>query len=370
MAYNWQYQHWPHFHYDLREAEEALYRFSEKLGHVSAALQSLPKEVQVETLVNTLVTEALKTSEIEGEYLSRQDVKSSVRNNLGLNAVAEAVRDQRAAGIGALITEVRRTYAEPLSGETLFHWHRLLMQGAEGVQVGGWRTHGEPMQVVSGSMARPVVHFEAPPSERVPQEMADFITWFNVTAPGGPKAIKGAPVRAALVHLYFESIHPFEDGNGRIGRVLAEKALSQTVGRPVLLSLSRTIEAGKKKYYAELERSQRDLEVTEWVSYFVHVCLEAQEEVIAQVDFTLKKALFFDHYRDRLSERQLSVVRRMLEEGPGGFTGGMNARKYVSITGASKATATRDLQNMVEKGIFTPIGGGRSTRYELVLNPN
>lgn len=367
MTYNWQYKDWPQFLYDLTKVEDALYHYTEKLGHVTASLQALPKEVQAETLVDTLVAEAIKTSEIEGEYLSREDVKSSIRNNLGLNAVAEKVSDQRAAGIGALMIDVRRSYAEPLTEEKLYSWHRMLMEGATGLRVGAWRSHAELMQVVSGSLARPVVHFEAPPSERVPQEMTAFITWFNATAPGGGNAIKRAPVRAALVHLYFESIHPFEDGNGRIGRALAEKALSQTIGRPVWLSLSRTIETGKKTYYQALESAQRDLEVTDWIEYFVTVCVQAQEDVVAQVDFTLKKALFFDRYRDILSERQMVVVHRMLEEGPAGFIGGMNARKYISLTKASKATATRDLQDLVEKGVFTPVGGGRSSRYELLL---
>lgn len=367
MKYNWQYTEWPQFHYETGSVDDLLFGFAEKLGHVTAALQALPKEVQQEALINTLVTEAVKTSAIEGEYLSRKDVQSSIRNNLGLNAVDEVVKDKRAAGIGALMIDLRKTYDDPLTEEKLYSWHRMLMAGAPKIRVGAWRSHAEPMQVISGNLVKPTVHFEAPPSVRVPGEMSAFIQWFNDTAPNGPNAIKKAPVRSALVHLYFESIHPFEDGNGRVGRALAEKALAQTVGRPMLLSLSRTIEADKKKYYQALQSAQQTLEVTEWINYFVRVVLQAQEEVLIQVDFTLKKTLFFDRYKHGLNERQLMAIRRMMDEGPGGFTGGMNARKYSGITGTSKATATRDLQDLVEKGVFAPVGGGRSTRYELAL---
>jgi Fic family protein len=167
--------------------------------------------------------------------------------------------------------------------------------------------------------------------------------------------------------LYFESIHPFEDGNGRIGRAIAEKAVSQTLGRPVLLSLSRTIEADKKSYYTSLEQAQRKNEITPWIEYFVEVVLDAQKQANEFVDFILKKSRFFDRFRDVLNERQLKVINRMLEAGPDGFEGGMNAKKYVSITGASKATVTRDMQQLVELGIFTPEGGGRSTRYKIAL---
>jgi Fic family protein len=209
------------------------------------------------------------------------------------------------------------------------------------------------------------IHFEAPPSDRVPQEMERFITWFNQTGPGGIKEIKKAPVRSAIAHLYFEAIHPFEDGNGRIGRAIAEKALSQGIGRPALLSLSKAIEANRKEYYDALEMAQQSNEITKWINYFVKTILAAQTEAEEQIDFTLKKAKFFDRYKDQLNDRQLKVIRRMLEEGPEGFTGGMNATKYGSVTKTSKATATRDLQDLLEKGIINVVGGGRSTRYQI-----
>ena len=169
--------------------------------------------------------------------------------------------------------------------------------------------------------------------------------------------------------MYFETIHPFEDGNGRIGRAIAEKALSQTIGRPVVLSLSSTIEANKKNYYEALEKAQQSNEITRWVEYFVRISLAAQTEAEEQIDFTLKKTRFFDRYKDQLNERQLTVIKRMLEEGPKGFEGGMNARKYIGITKTSKATATRDMQQLMEIGAFILSGkaGGRSTSYRVSI---
>ena len=214
------------------------------------------------------------------------------------------------------------------------------------------------MQVVSGLVGKTKVHFEVPPSPRVPNEMNAFIRWFNSTGPGGKQAIKLAAVRAAIAHLYFESIHPFEDGNGRIGRALSEKALSQGLGYPALLSLSKSIEANRKKYYDALKAAQRANEISDWIAYFVHTVLEAQTDAENQIDFVLKKTKFFDHFASQLDERQTKVIRRMLEEGPQGFAGGMNATKYIGITGVSKATATRDLQHLQDIGILRRVGSG------------
>jgi Fic family protein len=367
MTYNWQLPGWPHFQYNIEEVEEGLYLFAEKVGHISGVVKNLPEATRLETIIETLAAEAIKSSEIEGESISKEEVKSSIRNNLGLNVKPERIKDARAAGIGKLMIDVRRSYKEPLTKEKLWEWHHMLLPVAKGTRIGCWRTHKEPMQVVSGALGRQKVHFEAPPSVRVAKEMDQFIRWYNNTAPGGSLAIRQPPVRAALTHLYFESIHPFEDGNGRIGRTLAEKALSQGLGRPALLSLSRTIERKKKLYYSQLESAQKDNEITDWVKYFVQVCVDAQTETADEVDFILTKILFFNRHQNQLNERQLTVIRRMLQEGTRGFKGGMNTQKYIGITKTSKATATRDLQDLTEKGIFSPVGGGRSTRYDLVI---
>lgn len=272
-----------------------------------------------------------------------------------------------AAGAGELMVDVRNTFKEGLTAEKLFSWHKMLLDNAQGVTTSAWRTHEEPMQVVSVAIGKEKVHYEAPPHNRVPQEMEMYIAWFNQTAPGGTKEIKKAPVRAAIAHLYFETIHPFEDGNGRIGRAIAEKALSQGIGRPAFLSLSRTIEANKKAYYNALEKAQRTNEITEWILYFVNIVLEAQLFTEGQIDFILKKTVFFDRFKNQLNERQIKVIKRMLEEEPKGFEGGINAGKYISITKTSKATATRDLQDLIEKSVLILFGesGGRSTRYRI-----
>jgi Fic family protein len=368
MTYNWQQEDWPDFRFDLSKVEDALMTFAEKTGRASGLLRGLTEETQTEAMIDMMVAEAVKTSEIEGEYLSRTDVMSSIRKNLGLGPPDEQVRDKRAEGAAALMLDVRDSYAEPLTKEKLFAWHRMIMAGSRGGKVGQWRRHVEPMQVVSGAVGKPTVHFEAPPSSRVPKEMTRFISWFNETAAGGKLEIKRPLVRAAVAHLYFESIHPFEDGNGRIGRALSEKALSQGIGRPALLSLSRAIEAQRKKYYEALQTGQQSNEITPWVTWFVNMAVEAQKHAEEQIEFTLKKTKFFDRFKDELNERQVKVMRRMLEEGPKGFQGGMNAKKYMGITDTSKATATRDLQDLVEKGVLVPSGGGRSTRYEINID--
>ena len=363
MLYNWQQSDWPHFHYDLADVEADLLRLADKAGLVSGVLKGLPEQARTETLLDLMISEAIKTSEIEGKLISRPDVTSSIRNQLGLSAHPEPVRDPASKGVGELMVDVRKSWAETLSKERLFAWHRMLMKGSRSVSLGCWRTHDEPMQVVSGAIDKPRVHFEAPPSQLVPKEMASFIGWFNKTE----REIKHGPVRSAIAHLYFESIHPFEDGNGRIGRAIAEKALSQGLGRPAVLSLSRTIEARKTDYYNALEAAQKSNEVTTWVRYFVTMVLEAQTLAEKQIDFVLRKTRFFDLHKENLNERQLLVIRRMLKEGPKGFEGGMTARKYIRLTKVAKATATRDLQDLVSQGALIPAGGGRSTSYRVNL---
>jgi Fic family protein len=197
--------------------------------------------------------------------------------------------------------------------------------------------------------------------------MQAYINWFNATAPNGKKPIHNAVVRAAIAHLYFESIHPFEDGNGRIGRAIAEKVLSQGNNRPILLSLSYAIEKNKNEYYTQLQKGQQKNEITKWIKYFVNTVIEAQGFAAKQIEFTLKKVAFLDKYKAQLNERQHKAVKRMLEEGIDDFEGGMNATKYGSLNKISKATATRDLQELYSLGVFKIFGGGRSTSYSLNL---
>ena len=369
MSYNWQQPDWPVFKYNLHEVDDLLFEFAEKSGRISGFLEGLPEGAKTETLIDVMVSEAIKTSEIEGEYLSRQDVMSSIRNNLGLNSKTEPVWDKKAEGMAELMIDVKNTYAKNLTREKLFSWHRMIMKGTHNIKIGDWRSGEEPMQVVSGPIGKEKVHYEAPPSTQVHEEMMHFIRWFNETGLGGSQEIKKPAIRSAIAHVYFESIHPFEDGNGRIGRAISEKALAQGAKGPVLLSLSKAIEAKKKDYYTALQQAQQSNEITPWIKYFVKTVLEAQEQAENQISFTLKKTKFFNRFEKHLNERQLKVIRVMFDEGTKGFEGGMSAKKYMAIAKTSKATATRDLQELVKIKAFIPSGGGRSIRYEVNLGP-
>jgi Fic family protein len=365
MIYNWQQRDWPQFKYDLTEIEDILLSFAENVGWVRGLLNGLPEDVQNETLIDMMVAEAVKTSEIEGEYLNRIDVASSIKKYLGLVSKKEQVRDKRAEGVAELIIEVRNSYDRKLTKTKLFSWHQMVMKGSQGYKIGDWRTGENPMQVVTGVYGKEKVHFVAPPPEQVPGEMKSFIKWFDHTGRGGKKEIKNPVIRSAIAHLYFETIRPFEDGNGRIGRALSDKALLQGFEDPILLSLSKTIEQNKNEYYDALKEAQCSNEITSWIAYFSKMVLQAQTEAEEEIDFTLRKTKLFDRFETELNERQLKVIRRMLEEGPKGFTGDMSAKKYMSIAQTTKSTATRDLQNLVALKIFVPIGGGRSTSYKV-----
>jgi Fic family protein len=367
MRYNWQQADWPEFRYDANRVGEALLEFAEHSGRVGGLLDGLPEGLEAEAILDLMIAEAIKSSAIEGEDLDQLEVMSSIRNHLGLNTPPLPVRNRKAEGAGELIVAVRSGYQEPLTEAVLFDWHKMLLKGEREFPLGEWRAGTSPMQVISGAIHKLKVHFEAPPSSQVPSEMARFIRWFNETAPGGSSEIRHAPIRSAIAHIYFESIHPFEDGNGRIGRAISEKALSQGLRRPALLSLSRTIEASKNDYYNALQVAQASNEITSWLEYFIKVVLDAQLDAERRIEFVLKKSKYFQRFKDLISERQVKAINRMLAEGPEGFVGGINARKYLAITGVSKATATRDLQELATLGALIPIGAGRSTRYELNL---
>jgi Fic family protein len=358
---------WEKFSYDTNRLVEAIYEFSGKVGHSKGVLSVLSKEQHTQTLLDVLVLEAIKTSEIEGEYLSRKDVLSSVKKNIGLVNDTDGSRDVRAKGIAEMVVEVHKTYNATLTEDVICEWHNMLFTKKTNITIGQWRTHTEPMQIVSGSIGKETIHFEAPPSVGVPKEMVGFIKWFNDSAPGGINEIKFAPIRAGIAHLYFESIHPFEDGNGRIGRAIAEKALLQTLGYPVLLSLSTTLEKNRNEYYSSLKAAQTSNVITEWLSFFTDTILSSLDASEEMIKFTLKKANFFDTYKGQINERQEKVIRKILDAGLDGYIGGMTAKKYMQITKVSKSTATRELQQLNELSIFKVIGKGRSTSYSLVL---
>jgi Fic family protein len=367
MKYNWQQNYWPEFNFDPNKIEDTILLFMEKTGRVDGLLSALPESLQTETIIDIMVSEAIKSSAIEGEFISRSDVMSSIKTNLGLNANTKQIHDLRAAGIAELMVCMREGYSAPLNKAMLLNLDEMLMKGSFRINRGAWRTHSEPMLIVSGTLGSECVHYEAPPSKQVPNEMKQFIKWFNDTEPGKKSEIRLAPVRSAITHLYFESIHPFEDGNGRIGRTLAEKALSQGIGRPVLISLSESIESNRDDYYKALKQAQRSLDITDWILWFSKMLLDAQKQAESKIEFSLKKTKLFDRIGELLNPRQLSVIQRMLKEGDTGFKGGMSAKKYITIAKTTKATATRDLQDLVRKNIFSTENAGRSTRYRLIF---
>ncbi|MEO1409205.1 MAG: Fic family protein [Bacteroidota bacterium] len=365
MPYNWQLASWPHFQYQQDKFAPLLAQYAATQGKLMGLLEGLPASYETQALIDVMVREALKTSAIEGELLSRPDVLSSIRNNLGLNRIPDNIRDRRAAGVAKLMVVVREDFHKPLSISMLFDWHQMLMESYANLTPGQWRRGTAPIQVISGSIGREVVHFEAPPSDRVPREMERFIEWYNTPPSPSESPLLISPIRSAIAHLYFESIHPFEDGNGRIGRAISEKVLSQGLGQPILISLSSVIEKRRRDYYQALQKAQRQDEVTEWIGYFLGVITESQADTERNFQFTLRKIQFFDRFKEQLNPRQSKALQRMFEAGPSGFTGGMSARKYASLTRSSKATATRDLRELVKMGALIIEGKGRNTRYTL-----
>jgi Fic family protein len=355
MTWNWQQPDWPNFQWDRARLEAAEKQFLVSGGVFVGTVRHLGNEDRDQLTIEAMSTEAVTTSEIEGEVLDRASVQSSIRKQLGLAADERRVRPAE-RGIAEIMVDLCRSLGEPLSEEMLFRWHRMLM--------GRYRTGAEPMQVVSQAMYEPKVHFEAPPSSRVPSEMARFITWFGRTGPGQKEALP-ALTRAGIAHLYFECIHPFEDGNGRIGRAISEKALAQNLDQPTLTALAATILVRRKNYYEVLEASNKQNEITNWLMWFAGVAIEAQRRTIAMVEFLIDKTRLLDRLKGQLNVRQEKALLRMFREGPGGFRGGLTAGKYSTITGASPATTTRDLVDLVAKGALVREGERRHARYRL-----
>jgi Fic family protein len=364
MTWNWTQSNWPNFRYDAAVLHNLEQQFLLSSGEVIGAGHHIHPEQRDHLRIELLSDEAIKTSAIEGETLDRLSVQSSLRRQLGLATDRRSVQP-REHGIAEMMIDLYGSYASPLDDATLFRWHQMLMQGNRHLEtIGSYRTHTDAMQIVSGPLDRPTIHFEAPPSEQVPGEMGHIIAWFNETAPNGTSPLP-ALTRAALSHVWFESIHPFEDGNGRLGRALAEKALAQSLGQPSLILLSFAIEQNRKAYYAQLEQHQRTLDATEWLVWFGQTVLAAQQLTLQRVRFYIAKAHFYDRFRGVLNPRQEKVVARLFEAGPEGFVGGLSADNYLAITKTSRATATRDLQDMVDKGALTRSGQLRFTRYAL-----
>lgn len=368
MTWNWQKPDWPNFRWDSSRLADAEEKFLLGAGVGLGATKHLGAEESNLLIVEAMSGEALTTSEIEGEILNRASVQSSIRRQLGLAADQRRIPPAE-QGISELMVDLYRSTAEPVSEQMLFRWHGMLTLGRRDlIDIGRFRASAEPMQVVSGAMGAEKLHFEAPPSSRVPTEMSRWIAWFNRTGPRSSESLP-AITRAGIAHLYFESIHPFEDGNGRIGRALAEKALAQRFSQPAMTGLATTILAHQKSYYEALERANKDNEITEWLAWFALIAIEAQRRTLTLVEYLIAKTRLLDRLRGKINARQEKALLRMMKEGPERFKGGLSAGNYATITGATPATTTRDLSDLVEKGALVRTGERKHARYALKLTP-
>jgi Fic family protein len=368
MKWNWQQSDWPEFSYRSTQLDELEKRFLFNTGIALGAFKHVSVADKNQLTIELISNEALKTSEIEGEYLNRDSLQASICRQFGLSIADQRKSTLAEQGIAEMLVDLYRNFACPLSHEQLFSWHKLLTKGRTDLKdLGCYRTDVEPMQIVSGPIYAPKIHFEAPPSSHIADEMEKFIHWFNDTAPSGKTPLP-ALSRAGIAHLYFVSIHPFEDGNGRIGRAIVEKALAQSQGQPTLIALAHVIERNKKAYYAALAHSSRHNEITDWLLYFSETLCAAQTYTQNLIEFLIHKTRLFAGLRGNLNPRQEKALLRLFREGPDGFKGGLSAEKYIGITSASRATATRDLQDLVEKGALIRIGERKHSRYHLQLD--
>jgi Fic family protein len=363
MKWIWERPDWPNFSFDAAAFIQSEREFHRNTGLIVGSLSSVSSQDVDELQVTLLSNEAMDASKIEGEILDRDAVQSSIRGQLGLPTDGRR-SGPKETGVSRMMVDLYRSYSEPLNQERLFSWHQMMMNGRIDLEiVGGYRVHGDPMQIVSGRLDSSQVFYEAPPSHKVPAEMENYLLWFNRAFSEGMPTL----VHAGLGHLFFELIHPFEDGNGRIGRAIAEKALAMGARHPLITSLSSTLEQNKKAYYQALERANDSLEVTDWLVYFSGEVLKAQINVRKMIQFILEKARYFEDFRNKLNERQTKVALRLFQEGPEGFKGGLSAENYIRISKTSPATATRDLAEMVALGALKKTGKLRHTRYYLPM---
>lgn len=356
-------------HYDAATIGEALARAKRAQGIVEGKLSALGFGEQQALAAEAWAQEAMATSAIEGEHLDLLAVRSSVARRLGVevqNGSSGPVTPRHVDGLLDIMDDAVRLAAQPLTDERLYGWQAALFptgySGMRAILVGRYRTH--PMQIVSGPDGHETVHYEAPGADAVPGEMANFLAWFNAERGEDPL------LKAALAHLWFETIHPFDDGNGRVGRNIVDLCLAREAGESSrLVRLSQQLLQVRDDYYNALGDAQHgDLEITAWLTWFIEQVRLAWERAAGVVDASLEKARFWSvHGAIDLTPRQRKAVNSLLDRGPGGFEGGLNTRKYVSITGSSRATASRELMNLAELGLLAQAGAGRSVRYYINL---
>lgn len=366
QTYIWQNSDWPHFTYDLTKFHALLQEIRYQQGLLEGISKGLSQEHLLEMQSETLALDALTTSEIEGEILSRDSLRSSIFKKLG---IASEIQDRSTAqtdGLVDILLDASGNAAKPFNEDRLFGWHAALFptgySGLHKINVASYRGD-EPMQVVSGRIGKEKVHYVAPPREKVEEEMQQFFDFLeNLSDANGY-------VRAAIAHLWFVIIHPMDDGNGRIARALSDMMLSRTENSPIrLYSMSAAINENRRGYYDVLEQTTTGpMDITAWIEWFLQIVLTAQQNAHAVIEKVLAKARFWQlHIHDDLNPRQKKVLNRLLDAGKEGFEGGINARKYMSLCNCSRVTASRDLSDLLETGCIVSRGaGGRSTSYDI-----
>ena len=364
--YLWQAREWPVLTWDEKSLSRLLGQASREQGRLLGKMESLGFDLRNEAHLHTLTEDVVKSSEIEGEQLAPDQVRSSIARRLGMDIGGLVPSDRNVDGVVEMMLDATSKYDEPLNEERLLSWHAALFptgrSGMHRIIVGRWRDDSNgPMQVVSGPMGRKVVHYEAPPAARVADEMASFLQWFE-----GPENIDPL-LKAGLAHLWFVTIHPFDDGNGRIARAIADMTLARSeASRQRYYSMSAQIRNQRKDYYSTLEWTQKgDLDVTRWQTWFLNCLQRAIEGAHETLSCVLEKAGFWERFaKETLNERQIKVLNRLLD----GFEGKLSSSKWAKLAKCSQDTAHRDILDLVERGALQKDpGGGRSTSYSLIL---
>jgi len=367
MKYLWQHKNWPPLFWESAPLLPLISRARLGQGKFLTEVTALGFKLIREAHAESLTEEAIKTSAIEGERLNRESVKSSVARRLGLPSAGLPEPDRAVDGLVGVLLEATRNYDTPLTAARLKRWHAALFptgySGLTRIHVGKWRG-SQPMQVVSGAIGREKIHYEAPPGERVEREMKQFLSWWK-TSLGREEGL----LRAGMAHFYFVTIHPFEDGNGRIARALTDMALAQDEKLSTrYYSLSSQIMAERPDYYRVLEKCQKgDGDVTEWLMWFLGCHIHAMESAGKLIANVLAKGRFWQrHDKIEINQRQRKVVNRLLDGGKADFEGGLTTRKYVSMTRVSRVTAYREISDLQEKGVLRQNPAkGRSVSYEI-----
>jgi Fic family protein len=359
---------WPNFQWNHERLAELLASVRHRQGRLIGHMEALGFKLQQEAVLQTLTEDVLKTSEIEGEKLDKEQVRSSIARRLGMDIAGLKPADRDVEGIVEMMLDATRKYEQPLTAERLFGWHAALFptgrSGIARINVGTWRSDSTgPMQVVSGPLGRERVHFEAPEALRLNHEMNIFLEWFNRQAP------MDAVLKAALSHLWFVTLHPFEDGNGRIARAIADMALARSENSAQrFYSMSAQIRLERTAYYDILEQTQKGtMDVTAWMEWFLDCLGRAIDGAQMTLASILEKARFWESLAGKpINERQRLVLNRLLD----GFVGKLTTSKWAALARCSQDTAHRDILNLVETGLLVRgPEGGRSTSYKLAELP-